>query len=295
MKDINFNNWKARCSSLSLVCSESRSSAQLTANQIEELDKLNSLGVLTTKQQERMAYLELKAEKAKELMLSDSYLTYLMDEYALETRGMIKICNDFEGLQMINGTLVEAESLITLIQATRKCYIPNINDEGKQDTVENSFLKGKPDAYFGKSLQEAEEIPDIKSSFDYPTFLKKINTPIIKANRFQVAGYMLITGAKIGFIADCLSNTHQTVVESLKWKLLKKLEGVALTEESPEFKEQWEVIERSTNFDKLTPKEKVFKKEIEAFSSDEVDFIYDQVQKGRDFLNKFHEERKKLL
>lgn len=294
MNNINFNNWKARCSSLSLVCSESRSSAQLTVNQIEELDKLNSLGVLTPKQQERMAYLELKAKKAKELTLSDSYLTYLMDEYAYYTEGMIPVLNDFEGLQMANGTLVEADSLITLIQAEQKPYQPNINDKDEQERIYNEFLSGCPDAYLGKSLMEAEEIPDIKSSFDYPTFLKKINMKLSKANEMQLQGYGDITGAKTLFIADCLTNTHQTVVDGLKWKLLKKLEGSVASEESPEFKKQWAIIERSTKFDHLSPKLRTNKRYVEPFTEHERQFVYDQVKKGRDFLSKFYEERQKL-
>ena len=297
MTQINniFDNWKARASMTSVVVSESSQSRQLTDNQKKRIDELQTKDKLTDKQQLELTELLLKAENSKEIVLSDGYIGYLMEEYALITEGMVKVDKDFEGLQMLNGTLVEAESLITLIQAEQKPYQPNINENDEQDTVYNEFLSGKPDAYLGNSLMEAEEIPDIKSRFDYPTFLKKIHIPITKAERYQVATYCLITGAKTGFIADCLSNVHDEVKEGLKYRLFNKLQGKAATQESPEFLKQWAIIEKSCTFDHLHPKKRVYKRNVELFSEHEKQFLYDQIKRGRYFLNKFHEERLKLL
>lgn len=295
MKDINFNNFKARCSQISSVLAENSESAKLTDKQLEKMKELDGKENITNKQKEELALLQLKEKNSKVVMLSATYIGYLMKEYAFLTEGMIKVDKNFENLQMINGTLVEHDSLVTLIQATGKPYMPNINEEGEQDTVQNEFLKGKPDAYLGNSLMEAEEIPDIKSSFDYVLFLEKIHTPLTKPNKNQIQGYLDITGAKIGFIADCLSNTHKDVVESLKWKLLKELEGIAATEESPEFKKQWEIILRSTNFSNLSAKLRTNIKPVPLFTDFEQQFLYDQVKRGRDFLNNFYEQRQKLI
>ena len=294
MNNVNFTNWKARASLASLVVSESSQSKQLTENQIEKIKELEGKEKLNEKQQMQLAELLLKAENSKAIVLSDSYIGYLMEEYALQTEGIIKLDKDFEGLQMINGTLVEFDSLLTLIQAENKPYQPNINDLDEQEEISNEYLKGRPDAFLGNSLMEATEIPDIKSRFDYPTFLKKIHIPISKAERYQVATYCLISGAKEGFIADCLSNVHDEVKEGLKYRLLRKLEGKIATEESPLFKKQWDVISRSCNFDMLTPKQRVFKRNVELFSEYEKQFLYDQVKRGRDFLERFHEQRMKL-
>lgn len=296
MTNVNlFDNWKARASMTSVVVSESSQSRQLTDNQKKRIDELQTKDKLTDKQQLELTELLLKAENSKEIVLSDGYIAYLMEEYALITQNMVKVDKNFEALQMLNGTLVEADSLITLIRAENKPYQPNINEFDEQDTVENDFLKGKPDAYLGSSLMEAEEIPDIKSRFDYPTFLTKLHIPITKAERYQVATYCLITGAKIGFIADCLTNVHDEVKEGLKYKLFNKLQGKAATQESPEFIKEWNVIERSCTFDHLPPKQRVYKRYVELFSEHEKQILYDQVKRGRDFLNKFHEERLKLL
>jgi hypothetical protein len=295
MKHVNFDYFKGRCSQISAITAESSDNPKLTEKQLEKMKELDSKENLTEKQKDELALLKLKDENSKIVTLSTTYIGYLMDEYAFITEGMIGIDKDFESLQMQNGTLVEHDSLVSLIQATGKPYMPNINEEGEQDRVFNDYLSGKPDAYLGNSLMEAEEIPDIKSSFDYPTFLKKIHTKLSKANTQQVQGYLDITGAKVGFIADCLSNTHQTVIDGLKWKLLKKLEGIAVSEESLEFIKQWQIIEKSTSFSHLSANLKVNIKYVEPFSEYEKQFVYDQVKRGRDFLNNFYEQRKKLI
>jgi len=291
-----FDNWKANASSARVVISENRQSSALTEKQKAELDTLESKPIqLTAKEIDRYAYLKEKEKKSKELILSDTYVGYLMEEYAYLTQGMIKIDRQFNTLEMMNGTLVEADSLIALIQAENKPYLPNMNENGEQDKIENEFLKGKPDAYLGNSLMEAEEIPDIKSRFDYPSFLKEIHSEITKAERYQVATYCLISGAKIGFIADCLTNMHDDVLEELKFKLLNKMKGKVATTESPEFVKAWEIIKKSAKFDHMKPKERVYKRKVELFSETEINFLYDQVKRGRDFLNKLHEERLKLV
>ena len=286
-------NFKVRCSMISVACSESKASAQLTELQKGKLKELSSKENITEKQKDELALLIEKEKNSKEIILSDGYIGYLMDEYAYITEGMIGIDN-FEGLQMINGTLVEADSLIALREAENKSYMPNINDKGEQEPIFNDYLSGRPDAYLGKSLMEAEEIPDIKSSFDYPSFLKKIHTGLTKANRMQVQGYMCITGAPIGFIVDCLSNTHETVIDGLKWKLLRQLQGVVATEESEEFKKEWAIIEQSTKFDHIPAKLRVNKKAVLPFTEFEQQFLYDQVKKGRDFMSRFYETRKNI-
>lgn len=296
MTDINlFDNWKARASKMSAVVAENSESRKLTENQVKQLKELEAKEKRTEKQDEELARLLLIQENSKEIKLGTVYIDYLMEEYAYITKGMVKLDKDFGALQTLNGTLVEYDSLVTLIVAEQKDYQPNINENDEQETIENDYLKGKPDAYLGNSVHDAYETPDIKSRFDYPTFLQRIQTPITKAERYQVATYCLINGSKLGFIADCLSNVSAEVKEGLKYRLFNKLKGQAATEESPIFKKEWEIIEKSCNFNSLTPKERVYKRNVELFTNHETQFIYDQVKRGRCFLNKFHEERLKLL
>lgn len=293
--NIDFSTFKARASMTSTVVAENSQSKQLTELQKNRIKELEAKDKITDKQKLELAELLLKAENSKKILLSDGYIGYLMEEYAYITEGMVKVDKDFEGLQMLNGTLVEADSIITLREATGKLYMPNINDQDEQDRVFNEYLSGCPDAYLGNSLMEAEEIPDIKSRFDYPTFLNKIHIPITKAERYQVATYCLITGAKTGFIADCLSNVHDEVKEGLKYRLFNKMQGKAATQENPEFLKKWAVIEKSCNFSGINPKNRVYKRNVELFTEHETQFLYDQVKRGRDFLNNFHEQRLQLI
>jgi hypothetical protein len=125
-------------------------------------------------------------------------------------------------------------------------------------------------------------------------YLCKLHTKVSKDNELQLKGYMDISGAKISFVADCLIDTPQKVKDKKKWQLLRQLEGEIATEESPLFKEQWGILERSMTFNDIPAQQRVNKKYVQPFTEYEKNFMYDQVKRGRDFLNIFHDQRIKL-
>lgn len=286
--DINFDNFKVRCSQISVALANSQSNPCITEKQTERLKELEAKSVLTDKMKDEMAELQVKKDNSTKIILPDGYISYLCAEYSYMTTGKIAVDKDFMSLdQMEKGKIVEIESIATLCMVDGVLYTPNDTKE----RVWNDFLSGEVDAYLGETIIGATVIPDVKSIWDYPTFLTKIRQPLSLANKCQVQGYMDISGASNGFIADVLINTPPATVEKIKWKLLNKLAGVAATEESPEFKKAWAVIERSMYFDDIPIKQRVNKKQVELFTEFERNKLYDRVKYGRDWLWKFHEER----
>lgn len=286
MSDINFDNFKVRCSQISVAEADSLSNPSITEKQSLRLKELESKDKLTDNMKNEMAELFVKKQNSTKSILSDGYINYLCAEYSYLTTGKIAVDKEFLSLdQMDKGKIVEQEAIATLCLVDGVLYTPN--DE--KERVQNEFLTGEVDAYLGETIKTATVIPDIKSIWDYPTFLSKIRQKLSSANRRQVQGYMDITGATQGFIADVLINTPPTVVESVKWKLMRKL-GSA-TEESPEFLRKWVIIERSMYFDDIPIQQRVNKKYVEPFTEFERQKIYDKVKYGREWLCKFHEER----
>lgn len=288
---IDFDKFKVRCSQISVALANSQSNPCITEKQTERLKELEAKETLTDKQKDEMADLLVKKDNSTKIILPDGYINYLCAEYSYMTTGKIAVDKDFLALeQMEKGKIVEIESIATLCMVDGVLYTPNDTKE----RVWNDYLSGEVDAYLGETIIGASVIPDVKSIWDYPTFLAKIRQPLSLANKCQVQGYMDISGAPNGFIADVLINTPPATVEKIKWKLLNKLSGKAATEESPEFKQAWAIIERSMYFDDIPIKQRVNKKQVEPFTEFDQTKLYDRVKYGRDWLWKFHEERSLL-
>lgn len=289
MININFNDFKVRCSAISVAEAESKSSPSITEKQLERLKELDDKENITQKQKEELALLKLKQEGSKVVVLSDTYIGYLMEEYAWKTDQMLSVNKELDTHQINKGKDVEKDA-VTLL-----CVVDGIQYSYNElkIRVENDYLSGEVDCWEGKSIMEANIIGDIKNVWDYVGYLKKIKLPLSIANDKQVKGYLKITGATKGFIADCLLDTPEYIKLAIKQKLLRK--GAYISEESPDFIFDWSMYERSMTFsDKFSPQKRVNKKPVEPMNEFQTNFLYDQVKRGRDFLNEFHETRKNL-
>ena len=294
MDNINFNEFKVRCSAISMALSNSRSNPTITEKQIIRLKELESKPSLTDKMKEEMAELLVKKENGTKVILSDTCISYLMTEYAWRTEGMVSVTKELIDIpQMQKGSIVESESLKLLSIVDGQIYNPNMDSEGNRQRVSNEYLSGEVDAFVGESIMNATIIPDIKSIWDYPTFLCKIHEPLTTANDWQLKGYGDITDTSDLFVANCLIDTPQHIIEGVKWKLLSKLN--VISEESPEFIEKWKIIERSMIFEGKIPHHKrVFKKKVEPMSDEQRQLLYDRVKVCREWLNIFHETYQQL-
>lgn len=288
-----FSKFKVRCSAISSVLANSRSNPCLTEKQTARLSELEGKETLTDKMKEEMADLLVKKENGNKVILSDTCIAYLMTEYAWITEGMVSVTRELLDIpQMQKGTIVEPQSLALLSIVDGTYYLPNEDKEGNRERIFNEYLSGEVDAYEGESIMRANCIPDVKSIYDYPTFLCKIQDAILPANDWQVKGYMDISGAPRGFIANCLVDTDEGTIEGLKYRLLSKLR--CATDEDPKFKEKWSLIERSMKFSHIPPHKRVFKKNVEPVSDFQRSQLYDRVKVCREWLAQFHEQYQKL-
>ena len=289
MKEINFDDFKVRCSAISLAEAESKSNPSITEIQLKRMQELENKENITEKQKDELAGLQLKQENSKIVVLSDTYIGYLMEEYAWRTDQMLAVNKELDTHQINKGKDVEKDSVLLLSMVDGIKY--NYNEQ--KIRVENEYLSGEVDCWKGENIMGAEIIGDLKNIWDYIGFLRKIHQPLSVANEKQVRGYLNITGAPQGFIADCLMDTPEYIKFQIKQKLFRK--GMYLSEESADFLFDWSMYDRSMTFsDKFLPKERVNKKPVEPMNEFQTNFLYDQVKRGRDFLNEFHEKRKNL-
>ena len=146
------------------------------------------------------------------------------------------------------GNEREEDSITLLSRVTKTMY--------KKNTVrlKNEFVSGEPDLYLGKSINEAEETNDTKSSWSFITFLlakaKCEAEEVFKGYYWQGQTYMWLTGAKKHTVSYCLVNaTHKILSDELR-KLAWKLNVIDINNPPEEFIKKAQQIERNHIFDR---------------------------------------------
>lgn len=283
IKEVDLSKFKARCSAIGKIMSNSTESAPLTDIQKARMSELEAKESPTEKQKQELATLLLKNENSLKFVPSVTCMEYMMEAYAWETEQMIPVDKEsMDVLQMKKGKLGEATAvkLLSLVDGTE--YFTH------KERVSNDFLTGEIDIYSGIDVWKAISVADIKNSFDYPSFLKKINTSVDLNWRLQVQGYGDILEPENLLIAHCLVDTPDEVKEQVKWRLASKMN--ALTIESPEFLKEWAKFDHSMSFDKTIPVHKrVYKQKVERWEPSYQQKVYDRVKNMRDWLCNFHE------
>lgn len=144
-----------------------------------------------------LGYLMTKPRNKSE-MISETTKTHLVDVYVSNQYNRF---TEISGKQLDKGNEVEEDS-ITVISRITKTFLKK-----NEQSLENEFIKGTPDLFIGKSIHEAEIIRDAKSSWDIYTFNRAKHKELSENYKWQVKGYMALTGAKEAYVDYCLNNT----------------------------------------------------------------------------------------
>lgn len=278
---INWGNFKCRCSAIHKIMADSKSNPSLTEKQAVRLEELEARDKLTDTMMKELAELRVKKENSSKIILSDTAIEYLMEVYSWETTGKVPVLKEFDLDQIRKGKEVEDASIALLSVVDGVVYDKN------EERVANDYLSGIPDIFIGDSIMQARRITDIKTSFDYPEFLKKVCQKLSNGWQQQVRGYLDITGAPEGEIGHCLVDMPPIMISDYKRRLFFK--GEYATEESPEFKEKWQRLERSMKFGDIPIHKRVYRVPIEPFSEFERQKLYDRVKICREWLWEFDE------
>jgi hypothetical protein len=211
--------------------------------------------------------------------LSETTKTHLVDVYVANKYGRQE---DIQSRYIEKGLAVEEDS-ITLYSRLKKSFFKK-----NEDHLHNSWIKGTPDMYTGESINAAQSIIDIKSSWDIYTFMRVITKEINKMYYWQLQGYMDLSGATSATLAYCLVDTPEQLIADEKRKLMWKM-GCA-TEESPLFIEACEELERSMTFGDIHMEERLIEFHIERNDADILK-MHIRVEECRKWLNEFEQSK----
>lgn len=174
------------------------------------------------------------------------------------------------------GLLVEEDS-ITLYSLMKKKFLKK-----NSERIFNEYINGEPDLFKGKSISNADEIIDIKSSWDLYTFNRAKFGKLNMHYYWQMQGYMWLTNAKKATLAYCLINTPYQIILDEKRKLMWKM-GVATDEDEDYLKASLE-LEFNMTFDDIDKSERVNEIVIDR-DDNAIESIKNRVIECRKFVN----------
>jgi hypothetical protein len=206
--------------------------------------------------------------------------SYLKRLYGEIKYGKWSASKDIGSKYLTKGRLAEKDSLDLI------SFLDGEGYEKNEKRLENAFLSGVPDSFRGSSIHEAYYIPDVKSSWDFETFIDNVGKPLNPVYWWQLQGYLDLTGADEGEVSFCLVNTPDSIIEDEKYRLARRLD--ALTNESPEYKKAEAFLIKNMTFDDIPPIERRLKFGVKR-DEEAIKKIHEAVPKCRDYLFELQE------
>lgn len=192
-----------------------------------------------------------KKEDRERGLLSKTCQKELIKIYNLVKYGRKK---DIVTKQMTKGTLCEPDSITLFSRVEKKLFIKN------EEKLENEWFTGHPDIYTGETILKAEEVDDIKSSWELDTFTPKLVEEVDDGYDYQLQVYYDLTGAKEGNIVYCLVDAPDIVIQNELRSLLFNMN--VISDESPEYKLAATELMKNMIFQDIDYQERVIKKPV---------------------------------
>ena len=274
MSNVNWNEVLIRCSCIGKIMAEGKGTV-LTEKQAETLLELSEKESLTPKQQFTLDALIAKRDAPPSL--GDGCTSYLKEVYIYEKYGKEPVGGSERSKYTLKGKLVEDESIMMLSRIDSLTYTKN------DQRFRNTHLQGEPDIIVSKE-GNPYKIIDIKSSYDFTTLLANIGSPLNPLYKYQVQGYMALTGASEAEVCYCLVNMPQELINSEKKRLFYATNSA--TEDNPEYVRQISKLENNMSFDEIPIKERLLRFPVQR-DEELIDKIYKRVEACRDWLKEF--------
>jgi hypothetical protein len=210
--------------------------------------------------------------RSKSEPISETCKTHLIDVYVSNKYGRQ---TDIQSRYIEKGNMVEEDS-ITLYSRVKKTFFKK-----NEYSLSNEFIKGTPDLFVGLEITEAEQIIDIKSSWDIYTFFRVHTQTLNKQYYWQLQGYMALTGAKSAKLVYCLVNTPETLIQDEERKLFYRM-GV-VTDDNKDYQEACAELRKSMTYDDIPLNERFIEIPLER-SDEDIERLYKRVELCREYL-----------
>lgn len=215
--------------------------------------------------------IEPKSKQDKEEgNLSATAKSHLIEVYARELYDFKKELNN---KYITKGNEVEQQGIDELSLQLRYPI------EKNEEVFSSEYFIGTPDV-ITKNM-----VFDVKSSYDWLTFLSNIPSELDPMYEAQVNGYLDLLGYDTGYIAYVLLDTPESIRNKEKFYLLSSMD--VISEESPSFVKAWEEKEKNMIFSNHPIEDRILLFEVKK-DQELLEKAKQKVVKARQFLEEFY-------
>jgi len=254
----------------------------LTEKQLLDYEKLKLKPNLTIKQEGKFLFYNKKedSEKLRDTILGRGAKSMLNEVYIREkyNKQTIFFSKDYN-IGALNGTLSEYRSLELVANFTGERFKVN------KDLISNQHIKGKIDAYTGKSIKNATKVVEIKTASSMSTLISLINQEELKTKYYwQLMGYLLLTKAEIAEIYHVLVTYDSNIINESVNRYLSKVRGMGLPKQ--DIDKEIENIRFNLTFDEIPVTQRIVKFSVTRNEAD-INRIKTKVLSARKYLVEF--------
>lgn len=261
----------------------SNTSRPLSGAQEIEFIKLSSKDKdkLTVNQEEKLeSFLKRKENILKGDIFSTTAISELKNIYALAKYGKspVSISKDYS-TPILNGIMSENESLKLVSD------LDGIDYKKYKKTISNAYIKGQIDAFVGKSVKRCSKVVEIKTAVSMQSLVTSVGyEELLKKYKWQLAGYLYLTGAEVGEIIHCVVTYPEKIIN----EEIKKFKFKAVNWGMPiEYMErEIEKIRFNLTFDDIPAEERVIRVRLER-NEEDILMIKNKVKATRKWLSDF--------
>jgi hypothetical protein len=277
---MDLRKFKFHCSSLGKLLTEAKNNKDLTTKQKNDLVSLISKEKpLTDLQIYRLQELLDKSFNYDPNKVSPTLINHLITLYVKYQYHKSPISQTYydQIFSVSKGANAEIESINLLSKIDGLYYVKNTK------TFTNRFIKGTPDIVDTKN----KKIIEIKTSIDMVSFFNNKTKLLERDYKYQMLGYLHLTGYKYGEVIFCLVNPPEPLLNNE----IKKLKAKLLLQGYDDYfiDKKVQLLISSMTFDDIPIHKKVIRFRVEK-DDDAMTFIYDKIKYCRKWIKKFSQK-----
>ncbi len=146
--------------------------------------------------------------------------------------------------------------------------------------LSNGLITGVPDTFRGISIDNAEMIVDVKTSWDFETFIDNVGKPICAQYWWQMQGYLHLYKIQKGQVLP------ESLLNQEKMRLASRMESISI--ESPEYKIAEAILINNLTFDDIPEIERRLQFQVKR-DEKSIERIYETIPKCREYLSEIQE------
>lgn len=204
-----FDRYKVNCSDVADLMSREHGIYPPTEKQLDEFLRIlqKDMVDITIPMKEKLQKFVLKTVNYSNHLTSLTFKKVMYEHYAYSQYGASRVSKTSKvPMQLEKGEVAEPNAIGLLSKIDGIEYIKN------EKLLSNKFFKGIPDIILSEN-DKILGVKDVKTSFDLPSFLERVDGDSVTDDRWEMLAYLDILDLKEGEIVYCLVDMPEKMKE----------------------------------------------------------------------------------